>query len=267
MTQPPSTRGERGDGRADTDVVERAPLNEARHDHSTPDGAAERIDLPITGMTCAACANRIERSLANATGVRKAVVNLATARATVEYDPAITGARQLIARVKDVGYGSGETARADFIVDDSARPSGSAAPLEQRLNRVPGIVSASFNLATMQVRVEYVPLATDIRTIGREIEGFGYRVREMPDGGGTPSAEDSEATARRMEYEDLRRKFWIAAVLSAPVLLIAMSHGRISWLAGPWTVWLQLALTTPVVLYCGAQFYRGAWAAFRHRAA
>ena len=86
---------------------------------------------------------------------------------------------ELIARVKDVGYGSGETARADFIVDDSARPSGSAAPLEQRLNRVPGIVSASFNLATMQVRVEYVPLATDIRTIGREIEGFGYRVREM----------------------------------------------------------------------------------------
>src|SRR5262249_34984966 len=55
--------------------------------------------------------------------------------------------------------------------------------------------------------------------------------------------------------------------LSAPVLAIAMSHGRVAALDFPGVNWLQLALTTPVVLVCGAQFYRGAWAAFRHRAA
>jgi Cu+-exporting ATPase len=170
-------------------------------------------------------------------------------------------------RVKDVGYDTAATAHVEFIVDDSARPSGSAAPLEHELRRVPGVVDASFNLATAQVRVEYVPGATDVRTIQRAIEGFGYRVRETPGGGGSVTAEDSQAAARSAEYDDLRRKFWIAALLSAPVLLIAMSHGRIPWLAGPWTPWLQLALTTPVVFYSGAQFYRGAWAAFRHRAA
>jgi Cu+-exporting ATPase len=46
-----------------------------------------------------------------------------------------------------------------------------------------------------------------------------------------------------------------------------MSHGRFAWLDRPWVNWLQLLLTTPVVFYCGAQFYRGAFAAFRHRAA
>jgi P-type Cu+ transporter len=238
-----------------------------RHDHSTTDGDGERIDLPITGMTCAACASRVERALNKTPGVRKAAVNYATGRARVEYDPRTTGLRKLIDRVKDVGYGTAATAELEFVVDDSARPSGSAAPLEHEIARVPGVVSASFNLATMQVRVEYVPSASDSHTIRRAIEGFGYRVRETPRAEGLASAEDSEAAARRTEYQDLQRKFLVAALLSVPVLAIAMSHGRIPVLRGAWSAWLELALTTPVVFYSGAQFYRGAWASFRHRAA
>ena len=228
---------------------------------------AERIDLPITGMTCASCANRIERSLANTPGVRTAGVNFATSRATVEYDPAATGVRQLIDRVKDVGYGTTGTARADFVVDDSARPSGSAAPLEQHLEAIRGVISASFNLSAMEVRIEYLPGAADAATLKREIESFGYRVRTIPGGGGDVTAQDAEQAARREEYESLRRKFWVAAILSAPVLLIAMSHGRIALFNVSWINWLQLALTIPVVVYAGAQFYRGAWLALRHRAA
>ena len=93
-----------------TPVVESATLIGTRHDHSAPEGSGERIDLSITGMTCAACANRIERSLNTAPGVRKAGVNYATGRATVEYDPEATGLRQLMDRVKDVGYDTAATA-------------------------------------------------------------------------------------------------------------------------------------------------------------
>src|SRR5688572_21863943 len=81
------------------------------------------------------------------------------------------------------------------------------------------------------------------------------------------AAEDSEQAARQAEYRELRTKFWIAAILSLPVLVIAMSHGRIGLLNFEGVNWVQLALTTPVVFYCGWQFYRGTWAAFRHRAA
>ena len=56
-------------------------------------------------------------------------------------------------------------------------------------------------------------------------------------------------------------------ILALPVLAIAMSHGRIAALDFPGARWLQLFLTTPVVFYSGAQFFRGAWAALRHRAA
>jgi P-type Cu+ transporter len=247
-------------------MIEGAPLNGDRHTRTTPDGEGERIDLPITGMTCAACARRIERQLSKQPGVRRAGVNFATSRATVEYDPEATGVRELMETVKEVGYGTAGTAHARFIVDDSARPSGSSQPLENHLNKLRGVAGVSFNLSAMEVRVEYLPGATDVATIRHAIEEFGYRLREVS-GGDAAGAEDSEAAARAAEYLDLKRKFIIAAVLSLPVLVIAMSHGSIELFNFPGVNWLQLALTTPVVFYCGAQFYRGAWAAFRHRAA
>ena len=224
----------------------------------------ERVDVPVTGMSCASCARRIESDLARVPGVHRAGVNLATSRATVDFDPNRTTVRALLDTVKQTGYGTAGTARADFVVDDSARPSGSSQQLEQHLRRQSGVVEASFNLGSMEARVEYLPGATDARTIRRAIEELGYRVRELPDGGGGADGPDD---ARAAEYRDLRKRFWVAAILSVPVLVIAMSHGRVAAFDFPGVNWLQLALTTPVVIYSGAQFYRGAWAAFRHRAA
>lgn len=226
------------------------------------EAGTERVDLPITGMTCAACARRIERQLRKVAGVKQANVNFATSRATVEYDPRACDARRLIAAVKDVGYDVGGRSHVSFIVDDSARPSGSSQPLESHLKRLRGVIDATFNLGNMEVRVEYLPGVIDAQAIRRAIEEFGYHVRETSGEGPHGLVEEDEAHAA--EYRSLRRKFIVAAILSLPVLFIAMSHGRFDF---PGSDWLQLVLTTPVVFYCGAQFYRGAWAAFRHRAA
>ena len=67
--------------------------------------ASERIDLPVSGMTCAACARAIERTLADAQGVERAHVNLATNTATVEYDPERARVRDFVAAIEDLGYG------------------------------------------------------------------------------------------------------------------------------------------------------------------
>jgi P-type Cu+ transporter len=248
--------------RADHDVGTAAPPE----DPSTG-GATHRMEVPITGMTCAACARRVETKLSRAPGVRRAGVNFATERATVEYDPRETRIRDLMQLVEDVGYGTAGTARAEFYVDDSARPSGSGAPLERHLAELPGVVSADFNLADRGVRVEYLPDVVDVRALRAAIESFGYRVGEVAgaEDGGT-AAERQEA-AHDAEVRDLTRRFLLAAALTLPVLLIAMSHGRIPLLDFRGNEWVQLLLTTPVVLYAGAQFYRGAWAAFRHRSA
>jgi Cu+-exporting ATPase len=99
-----------------------AATDGSHHNGTTADSEAERCDLPITGMSCAACARRIEKQLSKTLGVRQANVNFATSKATVEYDPETIGIRQLIDTVEDAGYGTAGTARADFVVDDSRGP-------------------------------------------------------------------------------------------------------------------------------------------------
>ena len=231
----------------------------APKDISNP--ASERIDLPISGMSCASCARRVEKQLGSMSGVRRAGVNFASARATVEYDPGQISIRDMMAEIKRTGYETAGSAKAVFVVDDSARPSGSSQQLEEHVNALPGVVKVDFNLAMRKVRVEYLADRVDLVTIRNAIQTFGYVVSD------TPADAVNEEGGESDEYRMLRRKFWVAAVLSLPVLIIAMAHGRIDFLNFPGVNWLQLALTTPVVLYSGSQFFRGAWAAFRHRAA
>ena len=76
-----------------------------------------RVDLPITGMTCAACARRIEKRLAKSYGVSTAGVNFATMRATVEYDPLRTGVSNLVEAVEEIGYHARDTTK-----DERSRP-------------------------------------------------------------------------------------------------------------------------------------------------
>ena len=67
-------------------------------------GAAAEITLPIEGMTCASCVNRIERFIRKVDGVELASVNLATEQATIRYLPSMTGRAELVAAVEAAGY-------------------------------------------------------------------------------------------------------------------------------------------------------------------
>ena len=78
-----------------------------------------RVDLPIEGMTCGACAARIERGLNRLDGVASASVNLAAERATVVYDPEVTGPPAFAAKVSALGYAVGRD-------PDAADPAGAA---------------------------------------------------------------------------------------------------------------------------------------------
>ena len=92
---------------------------------------AEHAELPITGMTCASCANRIERKLNKLDGV-DASVNYATEKATVDYDPEVVDPLELVAVVEAAGY------QAVLPADDADAPiepeaADETAPLRRRL--------------------------------------------------------------------------------------------------------------------------------------
>jgi len=78
----------------------------------------ERCDLAVTGMTCASCAARIESSLGGLPGVAAATVNFATNRATVSYDPEVTGPDSFSTAVSDLGYAVPDTEPDDPEADE-----------------------------------------------------------------------------------------------------------------------------------------------------
>ncbi len=83
--------------------------------------SATHVDLPVTGMTCAACANRIERKLNKLDGVT-ATVNYATEKASVDFDPGVVGASELITTIESIGYGATLPESTVATIDEAPDP-------------------------------------------------------------------------------------------------------------------------------------------------
>jgi Cu+-exporting ATPase len=81
-------------------------------------GTVERVDLPVSGMSCAACAGSIENQLTATAGVTRAHVNFATSTATVEFDPARAAVHNLVDAIEELGYGVPQPAAGEDTGED-----------------------------------------------------------------------------------------------------------------------------------------------------
>ena len=147
----------------------------------------QHIELPITGMTCASCANRTERKLNELDGVT-ATVNYGTEKASLDYDPSALAPERLLEAVEAAGYQA---------------------------------------------------------SLPRSHEGA------------------ARAETGHDEGSPLRRRLIVSALLSLPVLLMAMVP---AFQFTHWQ-WLSLTLASPVVVWGAWPFHRAAWANLRHGAA
>src|SRR5690349_18721274 len=68
--------------------------------------SAAKVTIPVSGMTCAACSSRVQRTLSKMPGVREANVNLMLRNAVVHFDPGAVSAEQLVERIRETGYGA-----------------------------------------------------------------------------------------------------------------------------------------------------------------
>ena len=224
----------------------------------------KQISLPVLGMTCANCALAIERALRKLPGVGEASVNLALEQATVRYDPAQVQLPALIKAVEDAGY--------QVVVERLDLPVGGmtcancALAIERALRKLDGVISASVNLASERAVAEYVPGLVGRPEIVKAIEDAGYTVIAPTDEEEAP-AEDVERAAREREARTQRNKLLWSVPLSliVAVLSMGMGFGLIPMFAG--YKFLLLALTAPVQLTIGWQFYRGAYKSLRNGSA
>jgi Cu+-exporting ATPase len=135
-----------------------------------------KTTIPVTGMTCASCATTIEKALSGKPGVEQANVNLASEKASVEYDPGKINIRTLINTVSDSGYGVAID-KTTFKIGGMTCAS-CASNIEKALLEVPGVVSANVNLASEKATVEYLKSEADIRDFKKAVEEAGYQILE-----------------------------------------------------------------------------------------
>src|SRR5918998_5110915 len=215
-----------------------------------------RIDIPVTGMTCASCVRRVERALSKKEGVTEAGVNFAAEKANVSYEPIATSPNELIGVIRDAGYGA-DVREVTFGVTGMTCAS-CVGRVERALEKLPGVLGASVNLANERATVEYLAGEVEPRDLEEAVEGAGYGVVR----GEESSVEDT----REREYVKLKNDFLLAAVLTALVLIGSLPHMLGYMLPIPMG-WLNvglLVLATPVQFWAGRRFYGGAWGALKH---
>ena len=205
--------------------------------------------LPITGMTCASCAGRVERALLKVPGVDTAAVNLAAEQVRVEaHDADLTG---LVAAVEKAGYGV--PVQSLELAIEGMTCASCVGRVERALLKVPGVRSAAVNLANERARIEVLG-AVDPSLLIQAVEAAGYHAQTIGDQ--QPATDNSERRLRR------ERLALIAALLLAAPLVIPMFGDLLGlhWMLPPWA---QFLLATPVQFVLGARFYVAGWKAVR----
>jgi P-type Cu+ transporter len=215
-----------------------------------------RISISVTGMTCASCVQRVQRTLSKKEGVAEASVNFAAEKATVEYDPKATNPDEMIGAIEAAGYST--DVRETTLGVAGMTCASCVGRVERALEKVPGVLEARVNLANERATIRYLAGEVEPRELEKAIGGAGYLlVREEES-----CAED----AREREYKQLGADFFLAAALTVPIL--AGSLPMLVGLEPPIPiVWLNLGLlvlATPLQFWAGRRFYRGAWGALRH---
>lgn len=220
----------------------------------------EKTIFKVGGMSCAACANRVEKGLKQIPGVVDARVNLATEQAAVDFDPERVAFDDVVEKIEKLGY-SVPIEKMEIQIGGMSCAA-CVQRVENNLRRIPGVNQATVNLAAESALVEIQPglvTASDLISI---IQRSGYSARLIN--------ETQQDSGSREDNEIQNKRFWVifSALFSLPFASMMVAHFA-GWPIPAWMMaaGTQLALAAPVQFLAGAVFYRGAFYALRNGSA
>ncbi len=236
-------------------ALKEAPLKSPVNNHS------EHWEIPIQGMNCAACAAKIEKSLAGQTGVIQVSVNFMTKTASVELKPDEIQPADIIANIHALGYSVPLDSRT--IQLQGIQCAGCVKTIEKALQRISGVMEASVNMNNAVASVKYIPGEVTVSDLEAAVVKAGYEVIRSAQGEG----KDAEKLAREKEIRGLENRLLWGVIIGGLIFWGSMPH-LFPWvpnlLTSSWVLW---SLATPVQFWIGWRFYRGAWSALKNRSA
>lgn len=222
----------------------------------------------IEGMTCASCAQTVEKATSKLPGVKKANVNLATEKMTVQFDELSLTEADIQKAVTDAGYTAKPNALKKTFDIEGMTCSSCAQTIEKATQKLAGVNNSAVNLATEKMTVQYDPTVLNVSDITKAIADAGYEAHEEVDSAATV---DLDREKKQQHIKDVWRRFIMSAIFAIPLLYIAMGHmvglplpEVIDPMMHPVAFSLtQLVLTLPVMYYGRSFFAIGFKALFK----
>lgn len=217
----------------------------------------------INGMTCAACAKRVEKVTQKLEGTTEANVNFATEKLTISFDETKLTMDDIKKTVAKAGYEALEenTSKEVLMPIQGMTCAACAKRIERVVEKLNGVESVSVNLATEKASIKYNPDQVRLSEIKHVIAKAGYKALEIQN----VLQVDEDKLRKEKEIRVLWTKFTVAAVFAIPLLYIAMAP-MIWWLKWPLPDWLdpmqypflyalvEIGLVIPVII-AGYRFY------------
>ncbi|MFD1677893.1 heavy metal translocating P-type ATPase [Alicyclobacillus fodiniaquatilis] len=257
--------------------------------------AAKVLTLPVEGMTCAACAARIEKVVSKLDGIQDINVNLASEKAQVVFDPALSW-KNVVERIQKTGYHV-PTYTLELTVHGLTNKQ-RVDQLQAIFAKMDGVESCSVDVNAAKAYITYIPGVVNQTVILRSMQEAGYETF-----GASKADILSQQKKRRRAYKRDLLIFWASAIVSLPFLvemvvmavmgimsaimmlgmaanmnMDASSASTATATSTPLMLWMSshqrlipsgvaLLLATPIQFVTGWRFYRGAYHALRNRTA
>ncbi|MHA3224602.1 heavy metal translocating P-type ATPase [Globicatella sulfidifaciens] len=225
----------------------------------------ENKSFAIEGMTCASCAQTVEKAAKKVRGVTQASVNLATEKLSIEYDEPTFSVENLQKAVDNLGYEmvTQEGTTQTFAIEGMTCAS-CAQTIEKAVGKLSGVDKASVNLATEKMQVSYNPSAISVSDVTGAVSNSGYAaVLETTETQDNSRAEKREKKEKRMKQ--LSNRFGISIIFTIPLLIISMGHmvgmplpNIVDPMINAFNFsLLQLILTLPIMVVSWEYFQKG----------
>jgi len=219
--------------------------------------ATDKLQIRVTGMTCANCARTIENSLKRVPNVGSASVNLGTETATVEFQPGKVALADLQKAVMDAGYGV-VTDRVNIKIGGMTCAN-CVRTIENSLKKLPSVIGVSVNLGVEKALVTYDKNRVSLREMKKAIEDAGYAYLGV-------EGEESEKLERESREKDLTGKIRRAVVgfaVGVPLMLIAFVPHELLMdrlmLDMATLSYLMLAVSLPAFVYTSYPIFDAAY--------
>jgi P-type Cu+ transporter len=215
--------------------------------------------LTIEGMTCASCAQSVEKATKKLPGMQEASVNLATEKLKVNFDENVLSIKEIQDAVEEAGYKAiTDVVKKNFIISGMTCAS-CVQSVEKATRKLDGVIESNVNMATEKMVIQYDPTMLTVADIKNAVADAGYEAQEDVEAG---NSVDEDREKKERHIKEMWRRFWISGVFTIPLLLVSMGHmlglplpEMIDPMHNPAAFAIvQLILTIPV-MYLGKPFF------------